>query len=114
MAKRVSPGDVLQTGAGLGPSYGEGMKIFPHLCSWLCDAVYEDGTVKGRTRLQLERQRDRIVVTLKDADSGLCVQAAHESLTDAVLTLELLLGHDDCPWALDPFPLASPTKKRKK
>lgn len=114
MAKRPNVDDVLKAGGGLGPAYGDAGKMFPHLCSWLCDTTYEDGSPKGRTRLQVERTRDRITVTLKDADSGLCVQAAHESLTDAVLTLELLLGHDDCPWTLDPFPLAAPKGKKKK
>lgn len=111
MAKRPNAEGLLGGGSGIGPSYGEAGKMFPQLCSWLCDTAYEDGTVKGRTQLQVERKGDRVRVLLKVADSGLCVEASHESLSDAVLTLELLLGNDDCPWQLDPFPFSSHKKK---
>lgn len=105
MAKRPDVESVLKAGGGLGPAYGEAGKTFPQICSWLCDTTYEDGSKKGRVRLQAERKADRIELDLKVEDSGLHVVAAHESLTDALLTLELLLGHDDCPWQLDPFPI---------
>lgn len=114
VAKRMHLDKVLAAGAGLGPTYGEIVKHLPQLCSWLCDLVYEDGTAKGVVRLQLQRRADRIECVLKSEDSGLCLTACHESLTDAILTLELLLGHDDCPWQLDPFPLGGRGKGRKK
>lgn len=114
MAKRPSVESVLNAGGGLGPSYGEISKHCPQICSWLCDTTYEDGSKKGRVRLQAERKADRIELDLKCEDSGLHVVAAHESLTDALLTLELLLGHDDCPWQLDPFPIGRTKKGGKK
>jgi hypothetical protein len=114
MAKRLNADVIKLDQAGMGPGYGDLAKVAPNLCSWLCDATYEDGAKKGRSRLQVERKGDRVGLVLKDGDSGLCVEVHHESLTDALLTLELLLGHDDCPWALDPFPLMQSGKKRKK
>lgn len=114
MAKRPDMESVLKGGTGLGPSYGEAGKTFPQICSWLCDATYEDGSAKGLVRLQAQRKSDRIELDLKCEDSGLHLVAAHESLTDALLTLELLLGHDDCPWQLDPFPIGRMRKGGKK
>lgn len=114
MAKRLKADEVVPSAKGLGPAYGAGGKMFPNLCSWLFDTVYEDGTAKGVTRLQVQRKGDRCHVVLKDADSGLFVEAYHEDASDALTTLELLLGHEECPWQLDPFPLSSGTKKRKK
>lgn len=111
VARRPSVDVTGATQKGLGPSFGELGKIAPQLCSWLCDIQYEDGTAKGRTQLQVERKGDRVRVLLKSADSGLCVEAHHESLTDALLTLELLLSSDECPWQLDPFPFAGPKKR---
>lgn len=113
MAKRISTDAIKLEVKGLGPSYGDVAATLPNLCSWLCDASYDDGTPKGRSRLQMERRGDRVMVLLKDSDSGLCVEVGHENLTDAILTLELLLGHDDCPWVVDPYPLATPKRKRK-
>lgn len=113
MAKRASIDKVLAAGAGLGPTYGEILRHLPQLCSWLCDVVYEDGSAKGVVRLQVQRRADRIEAVLKCEDSGLCLTACHESLTDAIVTMELLLGHDDCPWQLDPFPIGNRKKKRK-
>ena len=88
--------------------------LCPNLCSWLLDAKYDDGSVKGKTRLQVERRGNQLVCVLKDADSGLCLTAAHESASDALMTMELLLGSEDCPWLLDPWPLSKPKGKRKK
>jgi hypothetical protein len=114
MAKRPSIDSVLAAGGGQGPSYGEAGKAFPQLCSWLCDVRYEDGSPKGMVRLQAQRKVDRIELDLKCEDSGLHLVAAHESLSDALLTLELLLGHDDCPWQLDPFPIGRRKRGGKK
>jgi hypothetical protein len=114
VAKRVTPADVASLdliGPGSGP---DAQRVFPSLSSWLCDASYEDGSKKGKTRLQVERRGGRMVCLLKDQDSGLCVEAGHESLQDALMTMELLLSHPDCPWTLDPFPMARPSGRRKK
>lgn len=114
MPKKLTVDDVKTTSAEE-PSKGPMVDIhFPLLGGWLCDATYEDGSRKGKTRLQLERKAGRMVATLKDSDSGLCVEAVHESLQDTLLTLELLLGHEDCPWTLDPFPMWKPGAKKKK
>jgi len=113
MAKRPGIDQIMSQGKGLGPAYGELQKHIPQLCSWLCDSTYEDGTAKGRVQLQCERKGDRIRLVLKVQDGGVYVEAHHETLTDAILTLELLLGNDDCPWQLDPYPMGTTPKKRK-
>lgn len=97
----------------LGAAWGEGGKMFPQLCSWLCDSTYEDGTPKGKVRVQVERVGRQVRVQLKCADTKTMVEAHHENLSDAVLTLELLLGSDDCPWVLDPYPQEQGPRKRK-
>lgn len=114
MAKRLAADAAVVNGELHGPGGGDAAKPFPQLCSWLLDSVYEDGTKKGKTRLQIERRGEQVECVLKDADSGLCLTARHETLSDAVLTMELLLASDDCPWQLDPWPLRTPTVKRKK
>ena len=114
VAKRPDIETILLQGAGAGPTWGEGGKHFPQLLSWLCDSQYEDGSTKGRAQLQVERKGGQLRLTLKVADSGLCVEASHENASDAVMTLELLLGHEDCPWQLDPWPLKKPVASKKK
>jgi len=114
MAKKPKVEDVLRQNGGLGPSYGQEVaRMFPQIASWLCDLSYEDGSPKGRTKLEVERKGDRVRVMLKSADSGMIVEAHHSCFEDAILTMELLLSSDDCPWQLDPFPWDKPKTRKK-
>lgn len=114
LARKPNVDDVLRQHGGLGPASGEASKHFPQLASWLCDAKYEDGSPKGRTVLSIERKGDRVQIKLRSADSGLMVEHFSENLADAVIGLELLLGSDDCPWQLDPYPMDKPKQRGKK
>lgn len=114
MAKRLDRDTVVLEDAGASPLWETLKPLVPQLCGWLFDTHYEDGTAKGKTRLQVERVGNQIQLVLKDADSGLCVTVRHESVQDGIMTLELLLGSDECPWQLDPWPMRTGTKKKKK
>lgn len=114
MAKRLSAAAAGDDGASESVDGGELKSVCPLLCGWLLDGKYDDGTVKGKTRLQIERRGRQVVCVLKDADSGLCLTTCHERASDALLTMELLLNEDDCPWTLDPWPLQKGRRRGKK
>jgi len=86
----------------------------PSLSSWLCDAVYPDGSPVGAVQLQLRREGSVIRATLKIADQdGLKVSAIECSPQDALLALDLLLGGTDVPWENDAYPLGGKPSKKK-
>lgn len=114
MARKPDASEILRSNSGLGPSYGEAGKNFPQLCSWLCDVQYEDQSPKGRTRLTVERRGDRLYLKLQSADSGLMVEHYADNVADAVLGLELLLGHANTPWSADLYPLDKPKDKKRR
>lgn len=114
LAKRPDVDEVLRQNGGMGPSFGEAGKTFPQLCSWLCDVRYEDQSPKGRVVISAERKGDRVQIKIRVADSGLMVEHYSENLSDAVIGLELLLGSNDCPWQLDPYPMDKPKPKGRK
>jgi len=110
LQKQEGPGQ----GAGELPSDEWFIANCPLTLDYLTNTKYDDGTPKGKTRLQVERKGNQLMAVLKDADSGLCLTCCHESASDALLTMELLLGSEDCPWLLDPWPLARPKGRKKK
>lgn len=114
MARKVDAAKIQGEDDLDGVSGGEMFLAFKQLMSWLCDPRYEDGSKKGKVRIQGERRGKRFVWTLKNADAGTYLECGHETVQDALLTMELLLSSDDCPWIHDPYPIKNPEQKRKK
>jgi len=114
MAKRLDADAVRLAESPLAVEYGEVAKLAPKWCDWLGATHYEDGSRKGKCRVQIERVSNQFQIVLKDGDSGLCLTVRHECLSDALLSVEILLNSDECPWTLDPFPMGTRTKRKKK
>jgi len=108
----VSAGGELPLG---GATFGAWGKMFPQICSWLCDAAYTDGSPMGATSLMLKREGTLVRVTLKVADhGGIKCSAVEADPASALTALELLLGSPKAPWEIDPYPLNQGGKKKGK
>lgn len=99
---------VRPAGAGSVSSCGKGdwAGSLVSLSEWLCDGVYDDGTLKGAVQLQLRREGTIVRATLKIADQGgLRISAVERDPASALLALDLLLGLHEAPWEVDEYPL---------
>lgn len=99
--------------AQIGADYGSWEKLCPELATWLCDATYSDGNVKGEVTLNFRRRGSAIEATLKTEDGGLCMRCSGDTPDDALVAMELLLTADRPPWEIDPYPLGGRGKKKK-
>lgn len=113
MAKRPAV-DQMPKLADLGAEYGSWEKLCPELATWLCDGSYEDGAAKGEVTVTLRRNVTTISATLKIEDGGLCLRASGDTVDDALVALELMLGASQVPWEVDPYPLGGNKKNRKR
>lgn len=95
---------------------GEWGSMFPLLAGWVCDSSYPDGTPLGAVQLQIRRDGGVIRASLKVSDQGgLMLRGVGADPVSALLSLEVLLSSESCPWEKDPYPLAgarTPGKKK--
>lgn len=113
MAKRPEPNQLPKL-ADLGADYGSWEKLCPELATWLCDGSYDDGAAKGDVTITLRRNVTTITALLKVEDGGLCLRASGDSVDDALVALELMLGANPVPWEVDSYPLGGGRKKPKR
>jgi len=98
-----------------GASHGVWGKGMPTLSSWICDAVYTDGTPMGQVQVAVKRDGTVVRATLKVEDmGGVKCSAIGPDPASALAALELLLASPTAPWERDGYPLGSSARKKNK
>ena len=109
---------VSQEGVALplqGAQHGVWGKGFPQVSSWLCDALYTDGSPVGQVQLAFKREGTVVRVTMKVEDhNGVKCSAVGPDPASALAALEMLLASPKAPWELDPYPLGKAGRKKAK
>lgn len=97
-----------QQAAGNGPTHLAAVEsnIFaalPNLVAHCCVTRYEDGSVRQPGWWTLKTRGAAWVCQVKDPDSCCSLQAAANSVDDALALADLLLGTENAPWEADAF-----------
>lgn len=85
---------------------------FPSLLSHLTTTTYDDGEQRRPGSVSLRTQGTSFYVAIREPDQGVMLTAVAETLDDAFLLAEQLLGAEDAPWEIDPY--GKPKKRSKR
>jgi len=108
-----------QATQGAGPSHLAAMetRVFGGLMNITahCAVVrYDDGTPRQPGWVTIRTLGGAWQCTAKEPDAGCQLVSVANTLDDALAQLDLLLGAEDAPWEVDPWPLGGGRKNRKK
>jgi len=90
--------------------FGEGSL----LAQWLSATKYEDGTVRIPGSVRIENLGASYRVTVYDHDAGLRLPCSAPTLSEALGSVEQLLGVVDAPWEVDRYLTEQVAKRQPK
>lgn len=76
---------------------------FPAVMSHIGDVVYDDGSPRKPGTVTVRTLGTSWQLIAKDPDAGAQLVALGQTVDEAMILLDRLLGAEDAPWELDPF-----------
>lgn len=84
------------------------------LVAHCCVTRYDDGDPRKPGWFTVKTMGSAWIVQVKDPDACLQLSATGQSLDDALVLADLLLGSEEAPWEQDPFLRRNESQKGKK
>jgi len=113
--KKIALGSVASDSAAhhLAPVESTILSRLPHLVTHCCVTRYDDGDSRRPGWFTIKTQGSSWVVQVKDPNACAQLQCLGNTLDDALMLADMLLGSESAPWEVDPFQKAQEAKKKK-